>query len=388
MAHARPVKSCLLGCALLATGCGALIGANFDRPGGLQDAGAADGPTACVADAAASCIGKCGETMDQCGNTVQCRACEAESGCESGGPAACSGQGAVLFGGYGVEGDGGLGDLSETWMWNGAAWNALSVQGPSARVYAMMAPLNGNLVLYGGRTSVDGYAVPLSDTWTWDGAAWTPLIHVSGPSARYGSVMAPLGGKLVLFGGVGHDDAGSVDLSDTWTWDGAVWAELAVQGPPARAFAVMAPFNGQLFLFGGEDPSGQPLADAWTWDGAAWTEVTLTAGPPARLEAVMAPLGGDLVLFGGYDGAQRLSDTWTWNGTAWTPVTGLSSVPLARDTAMMAPAYATLVLFGGVTDSDGGTNRLSDTWTWDGAAWAQLSVEGPSAREQAVMANP
>lgn len=49
--------------------------------------------------------------------------------------------------------------------------------------------------------------------------------------------MAPVRGKLVLFGGVND---GNTTLGDTWTFDGAAWTQLNIAGPPARYLAVMA----------------------------------------------------------------------------------------------------------------------------------------------------
>ena len=89
-----------------------------------------------------------------------------------------------------------------------------------------MAPLNGKVALFGGASITDD----LSDTWTWDGTTWTQL-SVTGPSARTSPVMAPLKGKLVLFGGLSSNA-----LSDTWSWDGTTWAQLSVTGPSARYF--------------------------------------------------------------------------------------------------------------------------------------------------------
>jgi hypothetical protein len=48
--------------------------------------------------------------------------------------------------------------------------------------------------------------------------------------------MAPVDGKLVLFGGVGP----GMNLADTWTWDGTVWTQIDVAGPSARAGTAMA----------------------------------------------------------------------------------------------------------------------------------------------------
>jgi hypothetical protein len=40
------------------------------------------------------------------------------------------------------------------------------------------------------------------------------------------------------------------------------------------------------------------------------------------------------------------------------------------------------VLFGGSTLS----NRMGDTWEWNGTSWTQRSTSGPAAREGASMA--
>jgi hypothetical protein len=45
-----------------------------------------------------------------------------------------------------------------------------------------------------------------------------------------------------------------------------------------------------------------------------------------------------------------------------------------------------VVLFGGATSVNADGPVLADTWTWDGAAWTQLDVVGPPARQSASMA--
>jgi N-acetylneuraminic acid mutarotase len=146
-----------------------------------------------------------------------------------------------------------------------------------------MAPLGGKLNLFGGHDATLAF---VADTWAWDGSAWTQLM-VTGPPGRDGATMAPLDDKLVLFGG--FNDSGP--LSDTWTWDGTSWAQLNVTGPSARQSATMAALDGKLVLFGGNAALGayfgQSLSDTWTWDGASWTE-QMVARPSPRAFAVMA----------------------------------------------------------------------------------------------------
>jgi len=109
----------------------------------------------------------------------------------------------------------------------------------------------------------------------------------------------------------------------------------------------------------------------------------------------MAAAGGKLVLFGGHDGAHYLNDTWTWNGSAWSQqnVAG----PSKREIAAMATLGDKAVLFGGDDGTSsppadtlfGGTNGHSqvydDTWTWNGTSWKQESATGPSVRFSAPM---
>jgi hypothetical protein len=282
---------------------------------------------------------------------------------------------AILFGGVHPTAD----FLADTWTWNGTAWTELATPGPPSRASAAMAALNGKVFLFGGFSSggVDNEGLVPNDTWEWDGAAWTNL-HVAGPPARLGAVMAPLDGKLVLFGG---NDYARL-LSDTWTWDGVAWKELDVAGPPARDLSVMVPLGGKLVLFGGDDGGPGALSDTWTWDGTAWTEITVT-GPSPRFGAVMAPLDGKLILFGGGT-VLDLSDTWSWDGTAWTELDVAG--PGKRLDAVMAPLGGELVLFGGDDVIDGIVS--TGTWTWDGATWKEVSTTGPSTRYAAVMATP
>ena len=101
---------------------------------------------------------------------------------------------AVLFGGYNVGGYHETSYLADTWTWNGIAWTQVDVTGPPARFNAVMASLNGNVVLFGGE---DGDGEELSDTWVWDGTSWMER-NAAGPPGREGAVMAALNGRLVL----------------------------------------------------------------------------------------------------------------------------------------------------------------------------------------------
>jgi N-acetylneuraminic acid mutarotase len=231
-------------------------------------------------------------------------------------------------------------------------------------------------VLFGG--------YDLADTWTWDGASWAQR-DVTGPSARDNAMMAGFGGDVFLFGGAGTDQGQpDVVLSDTWRFDGSTWTQLTpATRPSARASAGMASRGSELVVFGGNPgaPSTTPLADTWTFDGTTWTQHDVK-GPAARVWPMMAPLGDAVVvLFGGQDFSEDdFGDTWSWNGSAWTELK--VSGPVARSSAVMASVGGKIVLFGGLAAS----GALADTWTFDGAAWTNVNVAGPAARSSAAFA--
>src|SRR5690606_17141152 len=91
---------------------------------------------------------------------------------------------------------------------------------------------------------------------------------------------------------------------------------------------------------------------------------------------------GGTLLFGGYAGVfgspDLFDETWMWNGSDWTRLDVAG--PSARHSHAMAydSARAVTVLFGGnhwmheLPVFDG------ETWEWDGIAWTQRTVAGPS----------
>jgi hypothetical protein len=78
---------------------------------------------------------------------------------------------------------------------------------------------------------------------------------------------------------------------------------------------------------------------------------------------------GVAVFFGG----QGRTDTWEWNGETWAMAAASAATPIARTGAAMC--YDSImhrtIMFGGYII--GNINELSDTWSWDGKSWIQLS---------------
>lgn len=183
-------------------------------------------------------------------------------------------------------------------------------------------------------------------------------------------------------------------LGDTWTWDGSVW-HRAAQGPSPRYLASLA-FDAErrvFVLFGGVTASGDS-DETWTWDGLKWTAMSPAHKPAARREAAMAydPSHKVVVLYGGSVAAQAEggsgSDTWTWNGSDWTQVSPSNEAPGPRRGSVMVTAGNRVLLFGGARFANDG--YAGDTWTWDGQAWSRVDHDPTPAgrRFPAAVWNP
>ncbi len=285
-------------------------------------------------------------------------------------------QNVVLFGGQGT----GPGYLSDTWTWNGAWKQQKPLTSPPGRSGAAETydPSTKSVILFGGVGDISAFQIgDLSDTWTWNGATWIKQHPAISPPPRRGASMAydATTGVVLLFGGDNGERSPNF-LNDSWVWNGTTWSprRMAI-APPPRVEAAMA-FDeaaGQLVLFGGS--SGVALGDTWVWDGRHWAQQVPAQSPPPRFVASLAydAANGRLLLFGGEGGFTspyaRRRDTWAWNGHTWTELVQ-STAPPARSLASMSRDASTVVLFGGSGDAAKGVSgELSDTWTWDGSRW-------------------
>jgi hypothetical protein len=178
--------------------------------------------------------------------------------------------------------------------------------------------------------------------------------------------------RVVMFGGT----TAAGDSSETWTWDGAAWANACTSGactatvPPARHDAAMAfdSKRGVIVMVGGTDATGTRLNDTWEWDGTAWTARCTTAPcntavPHARTGHVLAydARRERMVMFGGQDADGARADVWEWDGSAWTPVASIGPAARSASGAAYDSVRGRVILFGG-RDTHG--YPLGDTWEY------------------------
>ena len=150
-----------------------------------------------------------------------------------------------------------------------------------------------------------------------------------------------------------------------------------------------------MLMFGGLGGPGY-LGDTWSWNGITWTRLSPSARPPARSFAPMAydAATKTVLLFGG-EGLQYeegndsayggISDTWSWNGTTWTelsPSTSPGPGEAGEQSMAYDPATGTVLLFTGCCSTPG----QSQTWSWSGTTWTRLSPpKSPPAGDNSSM---
>jgi hypothetical protein len=271
-------------------------------------------------------------------------------------------------------------------------WGPVSTsQVPPTRQYAAMAfdSTRNRTVLWGGGNSA---TVNLNDTWEFDGANWVQRTPTNAPPALVASAMAFDANRhvSVMFGGSAPAFAES---AATWEWDGTNWTlRTFATAPPARLWDTMAydSARGRIVLFGGLGAGFADLGDTWEYDGTSWTRMAPANSPSPRYASAMAydPGLGRVVLFGGRAAGQRMADTWEWDGINWTQFIP-SSTPFPRQFHSMAfdSQVGHVVVFGGDHLQPNFLGPINDTWEWDGAQWTQdWTNAAPSARVGQTMA--
>ena len=114
---------------------------------------------------------------------------------------------------------------------------------------------------------------------------------------------------------------------------------------------------------------------------AEWVRVQTepASTPRARLQHAMVydEERGVVFMHGGLPGnGTVLSDTWQWDGGAWA-LLATNGPKVFQQSMTYDPSRGVTVLYGGRTAA-GHANPIADTWEWDGRAWNLIEV-GPTA---------
>jgi hypothetical protein len=266
-----------------------------------------------------------------------------------------------------------------TWTLDAAGWTRLPSAEPNDRSGANMAyyPPNETVLLYGGYC-LDQPDTACHDTWVWSVDHWTELHLPFNLSASAGLTYDAIDRVLVApFG------------SRTYTWDGTEWTRHDNTADPEMftvLSAVTQDATGRPVYFGGVTGASTYHNDIFRWDGTRWNKLQPSVKPPGRelMQAVYDEARRQLVIYGGIGCGPAtplnncpldyLKDTWTWDGNTWTQQNPAQN-PGQRAFGMMAFDSGTQmsILHSGVVTDSLSDTLVDDTWTWDGANWAQLS---------------
>src|SRR5207249_2812034 len=77
--------------------------------------------------------------------------------------------------------------------------------------------------------------------------------------------------------------------------------------------------------------------------------------------------------------------TWEWNGTAWVQRAVVGPSPRVGHAMAYDAARGVTILFGGYYFHEGVYQYDAHTWEWNGTAWTQRTVTGPSPRDAHAM---
>ena len=308
-------------------------------------------------------------------------------------------KGVMLYGGYGpiYPGAQQLGDLADTWLFDGVVWKQQNVEpnpGPRSDPRLVADPQSGKVYLLGGSEA----GQDKTDMWVFDGATWAPVaartpvcpandLEMVRGSGDIAYVTIPLSEQQKV-----ASSKFNAYLEDTWSLQGQKWVQIETPAEPKRrSFSAMA-FDrkrGSMVLFGGTSADSVAMEDTWELIDSQWQMVPLVKNPGARFDHRMAYLTGigKVVLFGGFgptdQGDRNFADTWAYDGMRWTELV-LPQSPPPRSRHMMAadPKRSEIVLFGGYHAPGG---EYADTWVFNGKAWKQVETKkAPPARSSAA----
>lgn len=289
------------------------------------------------------------------------------------------------------------------------AWDLSTANGPSPRAGHGLVYDSGRqkVVLFGGQDADGNW---LNDTWEFDTASqmWANVTPSSGdmpiPRSDFGMAYDPVRARVVVYGGHVSTLYSNVGITgDTWEWDGANHAWIATSADTIQyvgmwgAQMAFDPNLQKVILFGGQPYWVYPQnGNTYAWDGTNWNLVS-SSGPIGRAQLAMTSdsAHSQVILFGGqhwsYDAVTNslttyiiLGDTWTWNGNAWTQraLSGPSPSPVIDSALAYDNSRAVVTLFGG--SNQAGVSS-PETWEWNGSAWSLTpTLSSPCARQTAM----
>jgi hypothetical protein len=247
------------------------------------------------------------------------------------------------------------------------AWTNITgsmTSGVNGRISAM-AVFNGDLIIGGSFTSIDGSR--FANIARWNGYKWKNLgegfnSHVFALTVHNQTLIAA--GQFTTAGPTG-------DISAVAQWDGASWTSIGTvtinTGLGEGVFALHSDGNklyagGHFTTFGGA--AANKIA---VWDGASWAGLGTGLNGTANS---ISKFGTDIVVGGSFTqaGGSAIPNIAKWNGTSWSALgAGVDGNVLA-----VKVYNSSLAACGAFTNAGGVTvNKVA---LWNGSAWLPLGA--------------
>jgi hypothetical protein len=220
-----------------------------------------------------------------------------------------------------------------------------------------------------------------SSTWAFANGTWTNLTSSVGagpdPARSNGGLAYDAAeGGLLLFGGSSPCGV----YNDTWVFTGTRWLPVTTSTapPPLDGFAMTYDASdGYVVLTGGCCVEGRDSNQTWAFIRGTWTNLTQSPSPIVNQNSAMTYDSslGEVVYLGGYGTGYVSQATWTFHGGVWTRLYPTVS-PSSR--AGMGLTYdanrSEVVVLGGYTKvAEGVYVNLTDTWSYSGGSWDNLT---------------
>jgi len=238
-------------------------------------------------------------------------------------------------------------------------WVALGCAGPIGGGEADYDALRNRMVVYGGESRNETWALSLGDT-----TAWTLLAPEPRPSARsfHRAVYDPIEDRMLIHGGTGVGNVWALGLSEPRRW-----SLLPAQGAgPVLSYhaAVFDPDSNRMVIFGGRRTAAPLGTSGDLWElrlGASptWRRIEPkgeTPPPTWAHTAIYDPLRRRMLVFGGVvpegDWYRWTNDVWALglgSEPTWTRLTPRGTPPAARrgPIAVYDAVRDRMIVFGG-----------------------------------------
>ncbi len=227
-------------------------------------------------------------------------------------------------------------------------------------------------------------------TWLWSNHQWGQAHPPVAPPRRTGAAFAwdAAMHAVLLFGGEAYGD--QTLLQDTWAWNGSSWTEVGQggQAPPASLMSIASydPVRGEMVLVQSDIHFGTPI-HLWTWNGIAWRPRSVLGGPTSPVAAIaFEPRTRTVIAIAGKcSGFECRSQTWSWDGTTWHQLTPAHEPGFAFSNMSLVPdpKSGRLVLLALSSNTPG--PAPTETWSWDGRDWVRLQLIGEPGAEVKIV---